>query len=313
MRYLRLSLVAVASLRASPAMPRSPVCRAARPRTAGPPGRRPPAESPGIAIVSAVARVQDVPIGAPLGRLGRADLDRDGARPGRRRGDASSMSRRARRSSRGRPAVPDRRPGDPGSTRQGRGDAGRAIRPRWRGRRRTPCAPAICWRARSRRQQQVDQAEADAKIAAANVQADQAAIEMDRIRLGYTQVRGADRWPRGRGPGDAGQHRPIVGRRRRSGDHHPDEAAARELHPARARPAGPARGRSQRRGRAGPVNAPRRRRRAGARRAELHRQQRRFDLRHHHRQGTCCPTRRRAVAGAVCRRRSRARPDRRTR
>lgn len=38
-------------------------------------------------------------------------------------------------------------------------------------------------------QQQVDQADADAKIAAANVQADQAAIDMDRIRLDYTQVR----------------------------------------------------------------------------------------------------------------------------
>jgi multidrug efflux system membrane fusion protein len=38
-------------------------------------------------------------------------------------------------------------------------------------------------------QQQVDQAEADAKIAAANVQGDQAAIETDRIRLGYTEVR----------------------------------------------------------------------------------------------------------------------------
>ncbi len=37
-------------------------------------------------------------------------------------------------------------------------------------------------------QQQVDQTEADAKIAAANVQADEAAIDMDRIRLGYTQV-----------------------------------------------------------------------------------------------------------------------------
>lgn len=37
-------------------------------------------------------------------------------------------------------------------------------------------------------QQQVDQADADAKIAAANVQADQAAIDMDRIRLDYTQV-----------------------------------------------------------------------------------------------------------------------------
>ena len=38
-------------------------------------------------------------------------------------------------------------------------------------------------------QQQVDQAEADAKIAAANVLGDQAAIESDHIRLGYTQVR----------------------------------------------------------------------------------------------------------------------------
>jgi len=38
-------------------------------------------------------------------------------------------------------------------------------------------------------QQQVDQADADAKIAAANVQADQAAIDMDRIRLDYTMVR----------------------------------------------------------------------------------------------------------------------------
>ena len=38
-------------------------------------------------------------------------------------------------------------------------------------------------------QQQVDQADADAKIAAANVQADQAAIDMDRIRLDYTLVR----------------------------------------------------------------------------------------------------------------------------
>lgn len=37
--------------------------------------------------------------------------------------------------------------------------------------------------------QQVDQAEAEAKIAAANVQADQAALDNDRIRLGYTTVR----------------------------------------------------------------------------------------------------------------------------
>ncbi|MEK0085651.1 efflux RND transporter periplasmic adaptor subunit [Benzoatithermus flavus] len=37
--------------------------------------------------------------------------------------------------------------------------------------------------------QQVDQAEAEAKIAAANIQADQAALDADRIRLGYTQVR----------------------------------------------------------------------------------------------------------------------------
>jgi multidrug efflux system membrane fusion protein len=38
-------------------------------------------------------------------------------------------------------------------------------------------------------QQQVDQSDAEAKIAAANVQADQAAIDMDRIRLDYTEVR----------------------------------------------------------------------------------------------------------------------------
>lgn len=37
--------------------------------------------------------------------------------------------------------------------------------------------------------QQVDQTEADAKIAAANVQADQAALDNDRIRLGYTSVK----------------------------------------------------------------------------------------------------------------------------
>ena len=38
-------------------------------------------------------------------------------------------------------------------------------------------------------QQQVDQAEADAKIAAANLQGDQAALDSDRIRLDYTMVR----------------------------------------------------------------------------------------------------------------------------
>ena len=37
-------------------------------------------------------------------------------------------------------------------------------------------------------QQQVDQTEADAKIAAANLQADQAALETDRIRLDYSMV-----------------------------------------------------------------------------------------------------------------------------
>lgn len=38
-------------------------------------------------------------------------------------------------------------------------------------------------------QQQVDQTEADAKIATANVQADQAALDNDRIRLGFSTVR----------------------------------------------------------------------------------------------------------------------------
>ena len=83
-------------------------------------------------------------------------------------------------------------------------------------------------------QQQVDQAEADAKIAAANLQADQAALDDDRIRLDYTHGTGTDRRPgrcRRVTPGNIVR---CVRRWRGPGDDHPDEAAAGQLHLAGA-------------------------------------------------------------------------------
>ena len=57
-------------------------------------------------------------------------------------------------------------------------------------------------RARSQEYEQVDQAEADAKIAAANPPSGtRRRSKTDRIRLGYTEGASADRWPRGRGTG----------------------------------------------------------------------------------------------------------------
>ena len=98
------------------------------------------------------------------------------------------MCRRAQIVQPRRPAVQDRRPRDPGGTRQGRGACWCAIRRRWRGPRRTRRAPAICWRARLRPSSRSTRPRPTPRSPRQMSQADQAAIDIDRIRLGYTQV-----------------------------------------------------------------------------------------------------------------------------
>ena len=268
-------------------MPRSPVCRAARPRTAGRPadGRRRGAgdrHSLGGRPESRTSRSRGASVGwvEPISTVTvrarvEGEVDR-AARPGgpdRAKGDL--LFRIDDREIQAALAKDEAHAG-PRS-----GDVARA--------QADLSAPATAAR-RSRRQQQVDQTEADAKIAAANLQADQAAHRTDRIRLGYHQVRAPI-------DGRVGAVRVTPGNIVRSSDGGEGLVTITQMKPLRvtftlperdlppcARPTADG---------VVPVTvyAPRRTPPGRDGRAELHRQQRRYGLRHDHRQGHCCPTR----------------------
>ena len=92
-------------------------------------------------------------------------------------------------------------------------------------------------------QVQVEQYSADAKVAAANVAADKAALEADRIRLDYATVRAPISGRPRRRSRDRRQPGPRQRQhRRRPRYHHADEAAAGVLLASGAQPRSPARG-----------------------------------------------------------------------